>query len=109
MSEMLFDKDLPTRTVQTFSMDEMERVTIRTHQDVEPILEDIKHLASAGHGPRNKKSSFRPVGKIPMNIWEDLQKKMADMNLSTDERQKYMKSFMNGEGACWKFEKSYQI
>jgi hypothetical protein len=111
MSELLFDTDLPTRMVQTFSMDDAERVTIRTQQDVAPILDYVDRMGKLNvtRDSKARKGTWRHGASIPMNIWDDLQSKMAAMNLSKDERQKFMKRWLNGEGSCWKFDKSFRL
>jgi len=111
MSERILEADLPRSIVEHFSMDSNDRVTIRTEQDVAPTLDFIKRMGNLNvtRDSKAKKGTFRHVASIPNIIWDKLQNEMAEKNLSKDERQAYLKKFLNGDGSWTKFDKSFQV
>ena len=92
-------------------MDENERVTIRSEQDVTETLDYIKRMGSLNvtRDSKARKHTFRHVAAIPTIIWDKVQADMAKMDLSKDERQAYLRKFLNGNGSYCKFDKSFTV
>jgi hypothetical protein len=93
MTELLFDRDPVTKTVQTFHYDEAtDQFTIADATDVEPILEANKTLLNEDRG---KGKDLHRVASIPMVIWDQLQREWRAKGLSWEERQAAMKKWLN--------------
>lgn len=92
MTELIFDRDPVTKTVQTFHYDPVaDEFTIQDQQDVTALLERNKRLQNE----ERPKGEGHVVATIPGNILADLYKTWREQGLSWHEKQEAMKRWLN--------------
>src|SRR6185369_17706224 len=99
---VIFEKDVGSRTIQTFHYDDStEKVTIHDQQEVSGIVDYIKRLDNLNvtRDSKARKALNRHVGSIPLNIYNDMRRKWDEQGLSREERDLAFKKWFNGEGA----------
>ena len=94
--EMEFDRDVPTRTIQTFHYDDAtDMVTIQDTQDVQTIIETNTAMKDDEQFRAKRHQELRRVGSIPLNMWYQMRAAWRAMGLSWEERQTEMRRFLN--------------
>ena len=92
--ELLFDRDSATKTTQIFHGNDGDTFTIQDSQEVGNLLETNKLLRDSGRH-HDRKSEFRRVASIPLNVWCELRKTWREQGLSWEEKQVAMKRWLN--------------
>lgn len=93
MTELLFDRDPVTKSIQTFHYDEIrDQATIQDKTDVEAIIEANKALLDQDRGLGK---DIRRVASIPGAILAELRQKWRAQGLGWEERQAAMKKWLN--------------
>ena len=94
--EMVFDTDLPTKTVQVFHYDDLtDKVTIEDRQDVSALLEHNKAVRDDEQFRPKLNNELRRVASIPLNMLYQMRATWSAMGLSWEERQAELRRFLN--------------